>query len=290
MSVVAIVGAGTLGGAIAHAIASRDRFHEVRLIDEARDIAAGKALDIQQAAPVECFRTAINASEDVAAAADADVAILAGPASGETAEFGDDAGLAVIERLAAGVRCPVVICAGASHRSLVERGVRECGLPRRGLIGSAPEALRAALSALLALDIGCAASDVALTVLGVPPRRAVVPWSQVTVAGLSVERRLSVARLARVRARTTRLWPPGPYALAAAAGRVAASLVDRTGRTPVCFAVLEGELGVSRRSAAVPVELDALGIARVVEPSLSTYERVQLDNALRDQERAQPPS
>lgn len=282
MSVVAIVGSGTLGGTIAHAIASHDRFREVRLIDEAHDIAAGKALDIQQAAPVECFRTTVSSSGDIAAAADADIAILAGPASGEVAEYGDDAGLAVIEQLGLGTRCPVVVCAGATHCRLVERGVRELGLPRRGLFGSAPEALRAAVRALLALDVGCAPSDVALTVLGVPPRHIVVPWSQATVAGLGVERRLPAARFARVRARTTQLWPPGPYALAAAAGRVAASLVDRIVRTPVCFAVLDGELDVSRLAAAVPVELDALGIARVVEPSLTTHERVQLDNALRD--------
>ena len=282
MPVVAILGSGTLGGAIAHTIATRDRFREVRLIDEARDIAAGKALDIQQAAPVQSFRTVVSASGDVGAAADADVVILAGPAGGDDTDYAPDAGLALIERLASGRRCPVLVCAGGSHCSLVERGVRELGVPRRGLFGSAPEALRAALRAILALDVGCAASEVALTVLGIPPRHTVVPWSQATVAGLSLEQRLPVAQLARVRERTTRLWPLGPYALAAAAGRVAASLVDRTVLTPACFAVLEGELGISRRAASVPVELNTLGIARVVEPVLSTHERVQLDNALRE--------
>ncbi len=49
MSGVAIVGAGELGAAIAHAIAGRGRIREITFVDDAAGVAAGKALDIQQA-------------------------------------------------------------------------------------------------------------------------------------------------------------------------------------------------------------------------------------------------
>ncbi len=291
MSVVAIVGAGTLGGTLAQTIAARDRVGSVRIVDEAADVAAGKALDIRQSAPLDRFGTEVTAHGDVAAAAGADVVVLAGPAGGPDAEWTDDAGLALLDRLGARRSGAVVLCAGASHRRLVERGVAEGRIPRKRLFGTAPEALRAAVTAVVALDVGCPASDVALTVLGVPPRHAVVPWGQATVAGQRLEELLPAARLARTRARTPLLWPPGPYALAAAAARIVAALVDGAARVSCCFVVPDGASGVRRRAVAAPVQLDAGGIDRTVEPALTPAELVHLRNGLaaldRDAEDAQ---
>ena len=280
MSVVAIVGAGTLGGALARTIAARDRVRAVRLVDEAADVAAGKALDIRQSAPLDRFGTRVTAHGDVAAAAGADIVVLAGPAAEPGREWTEAEGLALLEGLGTGHSAPIVLCAGASHRRLVERGVAERGLRSRRLLGTAPEALRAAVTAVVALDAGCPASNVALTVLGIPPRHAVVPWGQATVAGQRLDRRIPAARLARARARTPLLWPPGPYALAAAAARIVAALVERIARVPSCFVVSDGELGARGRALAVPVQLDAGGIARTVEPLLTAHELVRLRNGL----------
>ena len=280
MAVVAIVGAGTLGGALAQTIAARDRVRSVRLVDEAVDVAAGKALDIRQSAPLDRFGTRVTAHGDLAAAADADIVVLAGPVGAPEPEWTETAGLALLRRLGAGGVAPLILCAGASHRRLVERGVAELGAPPRRLFGSAPEALRAAVTAVVALDAGCPASDVALTVVGIPPRHAVVPWSQATVAGQRLDERIPAARLARARARTPLLWPPGPYALAAAAARIVAALVERIARVPACFVVPDGELGARGRALAVPVQLDAGGIARIVEPALTPSERLRIRTAL----------
>ena len=279
MAVVAIVGAGTLGGALAQTIAARDRVREVRLVDEAVDVAAGKALDIRQSAPLDRFGTRVTAHGDVAAAADADIVILAGPAGAREPEWTEAVGLALLDRLGAGRAAPLLVCAGASHRRLVERGVAE-GVPPRRLFGSAPEALRAAVTAVVALDAGCPASDIALTVVGIPPRHVVVPWSQAAVAGQRLEERIPAARLARARARTPLLWPPGPYALAAAAARIVAALVERIARVPACFVVPDGELGAPGRALAVPVQLAAGGIARIVEPVLLPAEAIHVRTAL----------
>jgi hypothetical protein len=53
-----------VGGAIASTLAIRARVTAIRLIDRAADLAAGKALDIQQAGPVEGFDTRLTASSD----------------------------------------------------------------------------------------------------------------------------------------------------------------------------------------------------------------------------------
>ena len=279
MSVIAIIGAGTLGGTLAHLVAAHDLYREVRLIDDAGDVAAGKALDILQSGAIERFGTTVVGDSGASAAVGADVVVLAGPADAPEAEWDDGDGLDRLRRTAAFNRGALVICAGAGHRGLVERGVSEAGLDRRRLIGSAPEALRGALRAIVALEAGCEASEVALTVLGAPPRHTVVPWSQATAGGLSLEPALAPARQRRLHARAVALWPPGPYALAAAAGRVAASLATGNGRQVCCFVAVDGELGLRKQVLAAPVRLGPRGVTRIVEPHLNARERSQLEAA-----------
>ncbi len=278
MSVIAIIGAGSLGGALAHLAAAHDVHREVRLIDDAGDVAAGKALDILQAGPLEGFGTAVVADRSPSAAVGADVVILTGPATAPDAEWDEEAGLDRLRQAAAFSR-GAVVCAGAGHRRLVERGVTEAGLDRRRLLGSAPEALRGALRAIVALEVGCDASGVALTVLGVPPRHVVVPWSQATVDGLSLDALLPLPRHRRLRERAAALWPPGPCALAAAAARVAAALATGSSRRTCCFVTVDGEFGVRRQALAAPVQLGARGVARIVEPALNPGERSRLEAA-----------
>ena len=279
MSILAIIGAGTLGGALAHRAASHDLYGEVRLIDDARGVAAGKALDVLQAGPIEGFGTKVAADADPSAATGADVVILTGPAARPAAEWGADDGLERLRRVAAFSRGAVVVCAGAGQRRLVERGVFEAGFDRRRLLGSAPEALRGALRAIVALEVGCEASEVALTLLGAPPRHVVVPWSQATVGGLSLEAILPPPRHRRLRERASALWPPGPCALAAAAARVAATLVTGSRRRTSCFVALDGEFGVRKQALAAPVRLGAGGVVHIVEPALTPRERARLEAA-----------
>src|SRR2546423_11335176 len=79
MREVAIVGAGELGGLVAHALARRNSAGLIRLIDDSGRVAEGKALDISQAAPVEGFATAIAGSTGLSAAAGADIVVIADP-------------------------------------------------------------------------------------------------------------------------------------------------------------------------------------------------------------------
>ena len=119
VSIVAVVGADALGGSIAHKLAGRGRCEEVRLIDPAGGIAAGKALDIQQAGAVEGFHTRVTAHDDLDAACGAAVVVLAGPAGGPDA--GGGAALAALQRLRLIARHAVCVCAGVAHRDRPER-------------------------------------------------------------------------------------------------------------------------------------------------------------------------
>ena len=98
MSTIAIIGAGPLGGALASCLAGRARVGEVRLIDPEGRVAEGKALDILQSSPVEPFNTRVTAATSYAAAAGADVIVLADLVSG--GEIAGEPGLALLRQLA----------------------------------------------------------------------------------------------------------------------------------------------------------------------------------------------
>lgn len=279
MSVIAIVGAGTLGGTLAHTIAERDLCTQLRLIDDALDIAAGKALDIAQAAPIARFRTQLAANSGPEATVGADIVILTGPTSNPDLEWDHESGLMQLRQISDTNRRAVLICAGATHTGLVERGVRDAGIDRRRLLGSAPEAYRAAVRAIVALEVGCPASAVSLTLIGRLPNQIVVPWSQASINGELLEERISSTRMARLSNRVATAWPPGPYALAAAAARVVSCIVSGNGRQTCCCVVVDRELGVRRRAMVAPVELDAVGVTRIGEPSLNVRERGLLETA-----------
>ncbi len=278
MEDVAIIGAGELGGATAHALARSNLVRSITLIDETRRVAAGKALDIAQAAPVEGFSTRLSGATDVSVAAGASIVILADRITG--GEWQGEDGHVLLQRLSRTASGAVILCAGPSQRELVDHGVRELHMNRFRLFGSAPESLAGAARALVALAVNGSPRDVSLTVLGVPPAHTVVPWADATVAGFALTRLVDEPSRRRLSARVTALWPPGPYALAAAATGVIEAMAGRSRRIMSCFVGPDTSAGTRLRTAALPARLAPSGIAEVMTPTLSNAEQVALDNAM----------
>ena len=279
MATVAIVGAGELGGALAHKLAARDRIGSLCLIDASPGVAAGKALDIRQSGPIERFGTRVRAGA-IDAVVGAGVVVVADPAAPADGERpGAPPAPAVMERIAGLTGSAPIVCAGAAAGRLVAWSVHELGVGRARIVGSAPEALAAGLRALIALEADVSPAQVAVQVLGTPPEHPVVAWSSASVAGGPLGDRLSRPALARVRRRVEGLWPSGPYALASAAARVVEALAaGGSRRVFTCFVADDARRPGSARAAAVT--LHAGGVGDVVEPVLSPSERVLLDNAL----------
>ncbi len=280
MATVAILGGGELGGALAFALARRSCAREIRLIDPSGGVAAGKALDILQAGPIERFATTLRGSDDLAAAIGASVIAVCDAAQPPGTEWQGEVGLALMRQvIPVGVR-PAVVFAGSEQRDLMLQAHVELGWPRERLLGSAPEAVAAALRAMVAIEADGSPQDVSIMVTGVPGRRLVVSWTAATIGGEPLTRVLTAVGLARLEARAARLWPPGPYALASAASRAIEALLAGSRHRFCALAVLDGELGVRRRVAAVPVSLRAPGFARVIEPALGPRERVEFETAV----------
>jgi malate dehydrogenase len=274
MSFVAVLGAGPIGATLAHKLAARERVREIRLIDADERIAAGKALDITQSAPVEQFSTRVVASTDLARAAGAAAIVIADHASGKGAHAGE-AGLAAIRQLAAlGIDAPLVF-AGTDQLELMARCVDELHVRPARIVGAAPAALEAGLCAIAGLALDVSGVEVSLRVVGVPPRQAVVTWEEASVSGQPIRAQLPPHEIGALSARIPGLWPPGPYALGSAGARVVEAIVTTARRRYSCFVWLG-----RGRVAAMPVELDAGGVRRVHEPALTPQERTRLDIAI----------
>ncbi len=276
---VVIVGAGELGGALARQVAAADIIPRVTLVDDAGKVAEGKALDIRQAAPVDGYSTHLIGTTDESAVVSADVIVIADRAA-TNVEWQDDAGVALVRRLAYLNPAATILCAGAQQLSLVERGVREAGFDRLRVFGSAPEALRSAVVVMTALEAGCAPVDVSLTVVGRPPQQSIVPWEDASVAGRRATDVLSPPAITRLDGRLSRLWPPGPFTLASAATRALSAVFRRNNHVVCVFVAVTRAEGDRGRVGMLPVQLHAGGIAAVRTPTLSTRDRVRLDTAL----------
>jgi malate dehydrogenase len=278
MDRVVILGAGELGGLLAHALARRAVAHDVCLVDEKPRVAEGKALDIMQAAPIEGFSTTVVGSSDVSIVGAATAVVMADAFGG--VEWQGDAALAWLRRLRDFSPKSLVICAGGSHREVIERGVRELQIPRTRLIGSAPEALVSGVRGIVAAELRTSPSDVAISALGVPPDHIVVAWEDATVGGFALHRLVAEPVRRRLEAAVAALWPPGPYALAVAAAKVLYAMLGRSDRLLTCFIAPDDATGRRARASAMPVRLNRSGVVDVVLPEMSGRDRVRLDNAM----------
>jgi malate dehydrogenase len=276
MSRLVIAGAGELAGALARSVAARDRFRDIVIWDDRETVAAGKALDIQQSGPVDGFRTQLRGTGHLSDATGADVVVIADSFGPPAREWQGEPGLSVVERLGALNPHAVFVCAGASQTWLVQHAARESSLSPSAIVGSALEAFGSAVRALVALEVGGSALDVHLEVLGVPPNQFLVRWSTARAGDRSLEALLGQAGLTRMNARLSRLWPPGPYALAAAATRVAEAVITSARRRfTLLMAVSDPESGerVVRGGSA---RVDRAGVSEPIDVELTGPERVAL--------------
>jgi malate dehydrogenase len=281
---IAIIGAGELGSAVARQLAAADISARVVMVDDRADIAAGKALDIRQAAPIDGYATVVEGTDDESVVMTADAIVIADRAASadarRTEEWHGDQGVALVRRVVHLNERAILLCAGASHMELVERGVREAGIKPQRLVGSAPEALRSAVVSMTALEGGCVPEDVSLTVLGRPPGDIIVPWNEGAIAGRRAVDVLDPPAIARLEGRLVRLWPPGPLTLASAATRMLLAAATRSRHQLSAFVAVVSETGVHGRAGMLPVTMSSAGVGTVLTPSLSARDRVRLETAL----------
>jgi len=285
---VSIVGAGQVGATAALHIL-REELAEIVLVDTARGLARGKALDLSQSAPILGSSSRISGTSDIAAIEGADIVLI-------TAGFPRLPGmervdllkknLSVIRQVGEAVRLyapnSIVINVTNPLDALSFVLMKVTGFPRQRILGMAGILDSARLSAFAAEERGVSPSDVMAIVLGGHGDTMVPLIKNASVAGVPLRTLLPEDVLKKIVQRTIQagkelvsLYKKGGafYAPAAACSLMVKAIMNDEKRIVPCSVYLEGEYGLKDVFLGVPVRLGRGGLEEIIEWELSPDER-----------------
>jgi malate dehydrogenase len=299
-SKIALIGAGQIGGTLAHLIGLK-QLGDVVLFDIAEGIPQGKALDIAESSPVDRFDARFSGTNSYEAIEGAAVCIVTAGVPRKPGMSRDDLlgiNLKVMEQAGAGIRkyAPnaFVICITNPLDAMVWALQKCCGLPRNMVVGMAGVLDSARFRYFLADEFNVSVEDVTAFVLGghgdtmVPLIRysavAGIPLPDLVRMGWTTQGRLDaiVQRTRDGGAEIVNLLKSGSayYAPAASAIAMTESYLKDKKRVLPCAAWLSGEYGVRDIYVGVPVVIGAKGVERVVEIQLNGAERDMFEKSV----------
>src|SRR6187402_2724445 len=189
---IALIGAGNIGGTLAHLAASKE-LGDVVLFDVVEGVPQGKALDLAQCGPVEGFDSALKGTNDYADIAGADVIIVTAGVARKPGMSRDDLlgiNLKVMKAVGEGIKNNApdafVICITNPLDAMVWALREFSGLPHNKVVGMAGVLDSARFSHFLADEFKVAVKDVTSFVLGGHGDTMVPVISYSTVSGIPV--------------------------------------------------------------------------------------------------------
>jgi malate dehydrogenase len=296
---IALIGAGNIGGTMAHIIGLRE-LGDVVMFDVFGGVAAGKALDIMQSGPVDNFDSHMHGGSDYADIAGSDVVIVTAgfprmPGMSRDDLLTKNAG--VISQVAEGIKtyCPgaFVIVVTNPLDVMVWVMQQKSGLPANRVVGMAGVLDSARFRLFLAHELNVSLEDVTAFVLGghgdtmVPLTRystvAGIPVPDLVKMGWTTQERIDaiVRRTANGGGEIVKLLGNGSafYTPAASAITMADSYLKDKKRVLSCAVLLNGEYGQSGFYVGVPVVIGAGGVEKIVEVHLTPEEKAAFDKS-----------
>jgi malate dehydrogenase len=290
---IALVGAGNIGGTLAH-LAGLKELGDVVMFDIVKGIPDGKALDLAESSPVEGFDSNMKGASSYRAIKDADVVIVTAGVARKPGMSRDDLigiNTSVMKSVGAGIKqwCPkaFVICITNPLDAMVWALREASGLPASRVVGMAGILDSARFRYFLAEEFNVSVRDVTAFVLGghgdtmVPlPRYSTVagiPLPDLIKMGWTTKAKLNqiVQRTRDGGAEIVSLLKTGSafYAPASSAIEMAEAYLKDQKRVLPCCAYLTGQYGVKGLYVGVPVVIGGKGIERIVEIDLNASEK-----------------
>ncbi len=294
---IAIVGAGNIGGTLAQRVAEMDLGAELMLLDIVEGLPQGKALDIQESAPVLGFSTRVRGSTDLRDVAGSDLVILTAglarkPGMSRSDLLGRNA--QIVRGHAEAVRDhakQAVVIVVTNPVDVMAYQVREVtGFPRERILAQSGTLDSARFRWFVAEALGVAPRDVVAFTLGTHGDTMVPVLSHCSVNGVPVRRLLPEEKLHAIVERTKKgggeivdLLKAGSayYAPTAAQAEMAKAVAHDEHRLLSCSVLLDGEYGFRDLFLSVPVVVGRKGIERIETVDLTAEERNLLELSAR---------
>jgi malate dehydrogenase len=284
--VTVVGGAGNVGATVARAIAFKE-LADVVVVDIAAEKAAGIALDMLQACPIDGSDTRLVGTADYAATAGSDVVVITSGVPRKPGMSRDDL-LSVNYKIMQAVteqvvkhspNCIIVPVANPLD-AMCQAVYRLSKFPRERVIGMAGVLDSARMRAFIATELNVSVDNVHAFVLGGHGDTMVPLPRYSTVAGIPITELLSKEKIDAICTRTanggaeitklvgTSAW----YAPGAAAAVMVEAILKDTKQIMPCSVYLQGEYGVRDLFVGVPVKLGKGGVEQIIEITLTAEE------------------
>ena len=301
MTKISLIGAGQIGGTLAHLIGTKELVNEVVLFDVASGIAKGKALDIAQSSSVDGFNVKFSGTDDYKDIRDSDVIIITAGVPRKPGMSRDDLlgiNLKIIKQVAEGIKQNApnafVICITNPLDVMVMAFQKFSGLPSNKVVGMAGILDSSRFKLFLSLELNVAVKEIEAMVMG-GHGDTMVPMPRFTkvlgrpLLDLVKEGKITQERLEEINQRTrdggaeiVKFLENGSafYAPAASGVQMAEAYLNDQKKLLPCAVQLNGEYSVSNVYAGVPVIIGKGGVEKIEEVSLDNNEKKEFMHSI----------
>ena len=298
---ITLIGAGQIGGTLAHLIALKE-LGDVVLFDVVAGIAKGKALDIAQSSPVDGFNINLTGTDKYEDTKNSDVIIITAGVPRKPGMTRDDLlgiNLKIIKQVAEGIKKTspnaFVICITNPLDVIVMALQKYSGLPKNKIVGMAGILDSSRFIYFLSQELKVSVQNIKSLVLGGHGDSMVAMLGATEVEGKKIselvkEGKISKEKLDEIVDRTkkggaeiVKYLEKGSafYAPAASGVEMAESYLKDLKKQLPCAVYLNGEYGAKDIYAGVPVIIGSGGVEKIIELNLSDEEKINFENSIK---------
>ncbi|MEC7100039.1 MAG: malate dehydrogenase [Pseudomonadota bacterium] len=290
---ITLIGAGQIGGTLAHLIALKGLANVV-LFDVAAGIAKGKALDIAQSSPVSGFNVSLSGTDNYDDTKNSDVIIITAGVPRKPGMTRDDLlsiNLKIIKQVAEGIKKTspnaFVICITNPLDVIVMALQKYSGLPKNKVVGMAGILDSSRFIYFLSEELNLPVQKIESFVLGGHGDSMVAMLGSTKINGKKIhdlvkEGKITKEKLDKIVDRTkkggaeiVKYLEKGSafYAPAASGVEMAESYLKDLKKQLPCAVHLNGEYETKDIYAGVPVIIGSNGVEKIIELDLSKEEK-----------------
>ena len=298
---ITLVGAGQIGGTLAHLIALKE-LGDVVLFDVAEGIAKGKALDIAQSSPVNGFNISLSGTNDYEDTKNSDVIIITAGVPRKPGMTRDDLlgiNLKIIKQVAEGIKKTspnaFVICITNPLDVIVMALQKYSDLPKNKIVGMAGILDSSRFIYFLSQELKVPVQKIKSFVLGGHGDSMVAMLGSTEVNGKKIDELVKEGKIKKEKldaivertkkggAEIVKYLETGSayYAPAASGVEMAESYLKDLKKQLPCAAYLNGEYNTKGLYVGVPVIIGSGGVEKVVELELDKEEKKNFENSIK---------
>ena len=301
MAKISLIGAGNIGGTLAH-LAAIKKLGDINLIDVVDGMPQGKALDLSQSSAVEGFTSKISGTNDFSLMKNSDVIIITAGLPRQPGMSRDDlleTNGKIIKKIALDIKKyspkAFVICITNPLDAMVYVLQKYSKLPKNMCVGMAGVLDSSRMKYFLSDALNVSINDVETFVLGGHGDDMVPLVNYTTIGGIPLMeyikmKKIPISKIQKIVDRTrmgggeiVKLLKRGSafYAPASSAIQMAEAFLQNQKKFLPCAAFINGQYGLKNMYMGVPTLIGSKGVEKIIEVKLSASEKSMLKKSVK---------